>query len=491
MSLFSSLARHTRNNSLANVLVTVAGLVSFPILTRALDVQDYGLMSLIASALAFAIGLGKLGMSQATMRFYADTQAGRIAGVSPSQFVPTTIIGMGALGLVATAVWVLLALVIPASAWSDARMGPLMLLASSLVLARVLQSGLTNLLRAREQSGLLALLTVLHRYFSLALVMGAIFLVAPTLWSFYGATVFAELVFLGVLLVWALKGENMRPSAVSPPLLRDMLRFAWPMAGYELASVLLHLGDRYVQQTFLNAEAVGLYSAAYNLCDYVRLAVFTSMAGAAMPMLLRLASQEGDAACAAFLTRFTRIYVFVGLAVVAALCAVRGELISVLASSKYLPGAEVVPFLIVGMLFEAYFSLAGIGLYLNKKSIVSMCILAGGAVLNMALNLLLVPRMGIMGSAVGNMVSCAVIALVALVATRRRLVLPSQWLAFLKFAALAAVSAGLAMQIDAGHAALTLVVRGSVVLVLYAGLGAVFDPELRTMALARWRPKTA
>ena len=476
------------------MLTTVAGLVSFPILTRALDVQDYGLMSLIASALAFAVGLGKLGMSQATMRFYADTQAGRIAGVLPTQFVPTTIFGMGALGLLATLVWMLLALLIPTSAWSDPRMGTLMLVASSLVLARVLQSGLTNLLRAREQSGLLALLSVLHRYFSLALVMGAIFLVAPTLWSFYGATVVAELVFLVVLLFWALKGENMRPGAVSPPLLRDMLRFAWPMAGYELASVLLHLGDRYVQQTFLNAEAVGLYSAAYNLCDYVRLAVFTSMAGAAMPMLLRLASQEGDAACAAFLTRFTRIYVFVGLAVVAALCAVRGELIVVLASAKYLPGADVVPFLILGMLFEAYFSLAGIGLYLRKKSVISMCILAGGAVLNMGLNLLLVPRMGIIGSAVGNLVSCALIALVAMLATRRRLVLPHQGLTFLKFAAIAAVSAGVGLQLDAGHPALTLVARGALVLLMYGGLGVALDADLRLTArtaLARWRPQAA
>jgi O-antigen/teichoic acid export membrane protein len=482
LSLFASLARHTRNYSLASVLTTVAGLISFPILTRVLEVQDYGVMNLVASALAFAVGLGKLGMAHATLRFHADVSAGRVAGVDLRQFVPTVLFGMAGLGLLATLGWGLVALLVPAGLWSDPRMAGLMGLTAVLVLVRVLHSGLTNILRAREHSGLLALLTVLHRYLTLGLVLGAVFLIAPTLWSFYGATVLAELALLVALLVFGLRGEALRPALVSPALLRSMIVFALPMTGYELASVVLQLGDRYVQQAYLNAEAVGLYSAAYNLCDYIRLALFTAMTGAALPMLLRLASEQGEAACTAFLARFTHLYVFAGLAVVAGLCAVRVELLSLLASPKYQAGAQAIPWLICGMLCEAYFGLAGIGLYLRKKSLATMSILAGGAALNMLLNVLLVPHLGITGSAISNLLSCAAIVATAQAATRRSLPLSLPLLPLLRFAVLAALSVLLGLQLDFGSPLVTLLLRGSAVVLLYVGLALLLDARLREAA---------
>jgi O-antigen/teichoic acid export membrane protein len=486
LSLTATLARHTRNYSFASVLTTVAGLISFPILTRVLEVQDYGVMNLVASALAFAVGLGKLGMAHATLRFHAEVRKGQLPGVTPAQFVPTVVLGMGALGLVAALVWALLALLVPATAWSDPRMGGLMLLTAVLVLVRVLHSGLTNILRARERSGLLALVTVVHRYLTLALVLGAVFLIAPDLWSFYGATVLAELLLLAALLYWGLKGEGLRPALVSPTLARAMIVFALPMTGYELASVVLQLGDRYVQQAYLDTEAVGLYSAAYNLCDYIRLALFTAMTGAAMPMLLRVASDQGQTECEAFLARFTHLYLFAGLGVVAGLCAVRVELLSVLASPKYQAGAAAIPWLIGGMLCEAYFGLAGIGLYLRKKSVATMAIIAGGAALNVGLNLLLVPRLGITGSAIANLLSCAAIVAVAMAATRRTMQVPVQLGALVRFGLLAAACGWLGGLVELAHPLATLLLRGSLVVLLYVALALVLDARLRSAAGAAW-----
>jgi O-antigen/teichoic acid export membrane protein len=359
-------------------------------------------------------------------------------------------------------------------------------LTAVLVLVRVLHSGLTNILRARERSGLLALLTVLHRYLTLGLVLGAVFMIAPTLWSFYGATVVAELVLLGALLYGGLRGESLRPGLVSPALARAMIVFALPMTGYELASVVLQLGDRYVQQAYLNAEAVGLYSAAYNLCDYIRLALFTAMTGAALPMLLRLAGEQGEAACTAFLARFTHLYAFAGLAVVAGLCAVRVELLALLASPKYQAGADAIPWLICGMLCEAYFGLAGIGLYLRKKSLATMAILAGGAALNMGLNLLLVPQLGITGSAVSNLLSCAAIVLAAQAATRRSLPLALPWWPMLRFVVLGAASVMVGLRLDFGSPVASLVLRGSLVVGLYAGLALLVDGRVREAAGPAW-----
>ena len=480
MSALKSLARHARNNSLASVLTTIAGLVSFPVLTRALAIEDYGVMNLIASALTLAVGLGKLGMQQAATRFYGDVRAERLPGVTLASFLPTVIYGMGLMGLVAMGVWLLASLVVPHLFATDGRVGALMQITAVLVFVRVLQSGIQNLLWAQERTGTLAMITVIHRYVSLGLVLGAVLLIAPTLWSFYGATALSEAGLLTVLLVWTVRsGPPMQVRAFSSALFRQMIVFAVPMAGYELASVVLQLSDRYVQNHFLGPQSVGLYSAAYNLCDYIRLALFTAMVSAVQPMSVRLNAEGGAAEVSAFLSRFTRMYFGWAFLVIAGVVSVRAELLSILASAKYQPAAAVIPWLLGGMMFEAYFVVAGIGSYLRKRSLTMMSIIGGGALLNVAINLLLVPRFGIVGSGVANVISCGCIVLVARRVSGATVVMPRIAVHLVKFAAVAAAAVWTADQVRLDQAWSTLIARSLVVLVVYGGVVVAVDPVLR------------
>jgi O-antigen/teichoic acid export membrane protein len=486
VTLLSSFARHTRNYSLASSLVMVAGLVSFPILTRLLPLTDYGVMSLVSSSLGFAVALGKLGMQHAALRFYSEVRAGKHPGVDLRQFAATVIYGMGMLGLVACALWLLAAWLLPASLWDDPRMPWLMTMTAVLVPLRVIDSAVGNLLRAQEQSGLLAIMGVLKRYVSLAVILGAVILIAPTVWSFFGATVVLEIVACSMTLWWVFRADWPRWRERSPVLFRAMVVFAVPMTGFELSSLVMQMGDRYVLQAMLGAEAVGLYSAAYNLSDYIKLALFTAMSSAALPMCVRLAESEGTAAVEAFLVTFTRTFLLIGLGVVAAMAAVGGDLMAVLASAKYQPAAVVIPWVMLGMMFEAYIVIAGVGLYLRKRSVVTMGMVAGGAVLNVVLNLLLVPRLGIQGSGVANLCSYAAVVAIALLATRRTLRPPPFALGFLKFGLMAVAAYLVANQVHAEWAVVSLVLRGSVAVLVYATLALLLDQRARQLLGQSW-----
>lgn len=486
VSLFSSFARHTRNYSLASALVMVAGLVSFPILTRLLPLADYGVMSLVSSSLGFAVALGKLGMQHAALRFYSEVRAGKHPGVDLRQFAATVIYGMGLLGLLACGLWLLAAWLLPASLWDDPRMPWLMVMTAVLVPLRVVDSAVGNLLRAQERSGLLAILGVLKRYIGLAAILGAVILIAPTVWSFFGATVALEIVGVVATLWWVFRSDWPRWSERSPVLFRSMVVFAIPMTGFELSSLVMQMGDRYVLQALLGAEAVGLYSAAYNLSDYIKLALFSAMSSAALPMCMRLAESEGMAAVEAFLVTFTRTFLLVGLGVVAAMAAVGADMMAVLASAKYQPSAVVIPWVMMGMMFEAYIVIAGVGLYLRKRSIVTMGMVAGGAVLNVVLNLLLVPHLGIQGSGVANLFSYATVVTIALVATRRWLRPPPFLRVFLKFGVMALVAYLVADQVHAQWAVVSLVLRGSVAVLVYAALALLLDRRARQLLAQGW-----
>ena len=186
-------AAHTTNYTIASVLITLAGLVSFPILTRILDVSEYGVMNLVATALALTVGLGKLGMQHATLRFYSEVKSGK-RNIGLNAYTSTVVWGMACVGLCVSVAWAFASQWLPASLWNDERVRTFMLVTSGLILVRVVDSSLVNQLSAQERSGVLMIYNVVRRYFALALLLGVLFWVAGNLWGFFIATIVGEVI---------------------------------------------------------------------------------------------------------------------------------------------------------------------------------------------------------------------------------------------------------------------------------------------------------
>ena len=64
------LARHYLRYSTANLLVMMAGLVSFPLLTRLLDNTQYGILGYYETWVLMAVAVAKLGAQHSIQRFY-------------------------------------------------------------------------------------------------------------------------------------------------------------------------------------------------------------------------------------------------------------------------------------------------------------------------------------------------------------------------------------------------------------------------------------
>lgn len=484
--MLQRLAVHVSNYSAGNLLVTVASLVSFPILTRLLTVDEYGVMNLIGTALALGFGLSKLGVQHAALRFYSEIRAGK-REVTLAAYESTVVWGMGTAGLLAALLWVALSQLTPAAWWNDPRVQPLMLLGAALIFIRVVDSSLVNQLRAQERSRELTIYNVVRRYAGLALMLGVLFFVSRGLWGFYGAMLVGELVATVVLAAWMWRLRPPDPRLFSPQLYRAMLAFGLPMIGIEIASAVLQMGDRYVIQRILGAEPLGIYSAAYNLSDYVHTIAFVSFATAVLPMYLRIWEDKGREETLAFLGRFLRIYAMVAMLVIAGLSAVAGELIAVLASAKYQAGAPLVPWVIAGMALDSLVMVAGAGLYIEKRTKSVAALMGGCAVLNIGLNLVMVPRWGLVGAAAATLASYAVLLAAAMALGRKRLPVALPFGAVLKFGAIGLATYFAADAVRVGGNFSTLVVRGLVCLAVYAALALLLDAQARGMAAGAWR----
>jgi O-antigen/teichoic acid export membrane protein len=358
----------------------------------------------------------------------------------------------------------------------------------------VLESALLNFVRAEQRTGLLVAYQVAKKYLGLALILGALLLVTRELAAFYAATAVVELAAVLTLAVLLFRGEGRpRPSPrrFSAPLFREMVGYGIPMMlGYELSGIVLAVGDRYIVAALAGEEPLGLYSAAYNLCQYVQLVLIASVGQAIMPLYMQLWEQKGRDETAAFVARSLRTYVMFGAPVVAGVAAVGGELLPSLASDKYASAAAILPWVIAGMVVDGTNPMLGAGVFIQRRTRRIMAVVMSGAVLNVALNLVLVPRMGVLGAAVATLASYAATALGLAAASRSLLPIAIPWGTALRAAGAALCMYLVVAPLLPGHRLLTVAVRAAAGAAIYVPLVALVDREARVLvanALGRFR----
>jgi O-antigen/teichoic acid export membrane protein len=387
----------------------------------------------------------------------------------------TVVFGMGLVGLLATLAWALASQWLPASWWSDERVAPLFLFTAVLILIRVLESAFVNPLRAQERSGVLNTYFVVRRWAGLALMVAVLVAVQRDLWGFYAAAIAAEAIALAVLAWWCLARQPVSPGAFSAPMFRAMVAFGLPMLAVELSSVVLSMGDRYLIQHLLGAEALGI----------LRAALLAALVAAAQPAYLRLWAEQGAEATAVFLRRFVHVYLMVAAWLVAGVSAIGAELLHVLASAPYAGGAVIIPWVSAGMAFDTLVLALGAGLYLQKRTLIVAALVVACAVLNVGLNLLLIPRLGIVGAGVAATLGYGSLLLLCALAGRRAVATGLPLASAAKFVAFGVVMFVAVSMLHTPWVLATLAVRVLAGTALYLGLVLLFDAAGRQWLLER------
>lgn len=462
----------------------IAGLVTFPLLTRLFSVADYGTMNLVAATLTISVAVGKVGMQHSILRYHSEIEAGK-SRYTLAQLSATTFLGMAGTALLVMFSLVVFGQLAPARWLGDPRLGKLFAIAGLLIVVQVLESALVNFLRAEQLTAVLMKYTIAKKYLGLGFILIAVLLISRTLTAFYSASVVSETIALAMLGLWMFRNDaRARPHAdqFSRPLYREMLGFGIPMMiGYELSGLILSVGDRYVIDGVIGEEQLGLYAAAYNLCQYVQAMVIVSIGQAIMPLYMQMWDQKGVAETSAFIGRSLRTYVMLGIPIVAGLAAVGPELLPSLASEKYASAAGILPWVMGGMLADGMNSMLGAGLFIHRKTRTIMSIVLSAAALNLILNLILVPRIGIQGSAIATLV-CYVMAALALAwAGRQLLPIALPWRTVLT-AGVASVAMYFALiHVAPGRRLVAVAVRVLIGAPIYGGIMVLISPDARDL----------
>ncbi|HYB75203.1 MAG TPA: polysaccharide biosynthesis C-terminal domain-containing protein [Candidatus Sulfotelmatobacter sp.] len=385
--------------SVVLALVVAAKEVLFlPLLSKGLGPAEFGLWTMVRTVVQLFLPLALLGIENGMMRFWPalaqDRRAfpGTAAGILLAALGSATAVSglalLAALGLLPRALRVL-ALAAALLAWGTvARQWFVTHFRATHAFAI-----LTALVVAEAGGDLLAAGAALAAGGRVVGVVAALALVR-------GAMVLAALLAFGRTLGWA------------PPRLDhlgELVRFGAPTLPVALCLWLLNLSDRYLIAYFRGSEAVGVYAAAYGIGSVVILLFRPFFFNLNVVAAGRW--DGGDRAGALRLVAAALRYgLLVAIPVSALLGVVSRNLVRLLASEAFVGGAGlicIIAFAHVLFHVSAFFEIILELLYRTK---VLAAVYASAAGINVALNLVLLPRFGIAAAAVTTLLSFALMA---------------------------------------------------------------------------------
>jgi O-antigen/teichoic acid export membrane protein len=484
MSAIKTLYRHSSHYLGGRLVLMLLGFASFPIFTRIFSVADYGIISLISNAVLLFTVVSKFGFQHAVQRYYPEAANSADPDALP-RYYATLFYGTA---LIAALLTLLFALSVP---FGSARFLGIsatgaLLLATSLVGIRALRSMQMNLLQMENKTRLFNIMDIVQKALGIAVTCLLLFFWHKSIFAFFLGMVAVEGAI--VLQYWPFMARRrlLSPWMVDRKFLRNAMAFSFPLMAAEISWVVLDTGDRFFVQRFLGTQALGYYSAAYGVATYWQEVLTVPLTLALFPICMKLWASKGKQETQSFLSRSFDQFLMGTVAVVCVAMVTSRDLMVLLASRKFQEAHGLLPYLVIGLVLCAtmIFFRPGLLIFERASKIATATLYA--CLLNIAMNIVLLPRVGIVGAAIATMVSYA--AMVGFLAYESWKVLPFKLdvLALARYIAAGAGVAWLVSRLTLPIPLIGAVVKGGLVVVLYAAVLWIVDRRARDLMAQAW-----
>ena len=420
------LGRHLLGYLPVQAVQALVGFGGVAVFTRILSPEDYGRYALTIAALSLVHMMSFTWLEAALARFHARAeQRGRVRDHLATIYA--------AYGCLAVAVALAGALIVWGLPFEPRLKSVLAYALASLLLRALFQLGLET----HRAAGRVARYSALEAGYLMAGFLIGIGLVLTT--SLGAAGIFAGLAIAAVIgLVFDLPVmlSQARNGRRQPVRAKAYARYGAPVSMSLVFEHLLSVGDRFLIAALIGHGAVGMYAAGYGLADRLLDIIFIWFGVAVWPLTIRALEKDGKQAAKAVAGQAAGLMALIAFPAAAGLALVAVPLTELLIGEGLRAEAAVIlPWIALSGLMNGmmtyYFHEA---FTLTRRTGVMAAIMAGAAALNLGLNLLLIPAMGLVGAAIATVAAYSIALAVCGVWGRRYFALPLPWAEWIKAA---------------------------------------------------------
>jgi len=400
-----SLTKQTLVYGVGTILTRLVTFLLLPLYTNILAPAYYGLASLIFAFNGFMIIIFNYGLDSAVMRHYSENS-------EPAAKTK----------LVSTAMWLTIASSLVLGAWlyglsgglgrtllGDAKYGNLLRLSAGILFFDAIAHIPFALLRLEEKPFQFMGVRLLNVFLSFGLNIYFVANLQRGVAGIFQSNLITSAITTTVLLVIVIPKMSLQ---FSGKVMRDLALFGLPFIPAGLATVCMEMLNRYILEHLAGLEAVGIFSAGFKLGIFMLL-LTTAFYYAWQPFFMKAGPQESSRPLFA---RIFTYFVLVELTFWLVLTALMPEIVRFHIGNVSLIGQEyqscepMVPIILMGYVFLGINQVFLPGIYFEKKTryLAYLTFLAAGV--NVGFNFVLIPALGIIGSAYSSLIGYITLA---------------------------------------------------------------------------------
>jgi O-antigen/teichoic acid export membrane protein len=383
---------------ITQLLVGLSGIILLPILTKNIPIEEYGIWVQISVTIGLIHAVVMLGLPYTMVRF--------LAAAKKREEIQEGFYSIAFIVLFTSAIASLLLFLfskpIAASLFDNnitiARILPL------IVFIACLNGLLLNFFRTFQQIKRYSMFLFIQTFLNVALV--AYFVLSG--YGIFGAVMglLISSFFVFLIMTFLIVSEI----GIKIPKfthIREYLAFGIPTVPLNFSSWVVNSSDRYVIGIFLSTAFVGYYSPGYTLGSMINM--FFAPLGFMLPAVLSKYYDENSMNEVKTVLRYALKY-FLALAIPSAfgLSLLSKTILTILSTPEIASqGYLITPFVAASMLLLGAYGVIMNIIVLEKKTKIVGTIWIMAAILNLGLNIVFVPYIGILGAAITTLVAFA------------------------------------------------------------------------------------
>lgn len=384
----------------ASLLTTVAGLITFPVLTRLLSKADYGTFSLIQGFQLIYEAILKGGGQFSVVRFYPseylDSDKSKTKFISNLIFIPLLLSSLVTL-------FVGVGIVIYSYFYSESYIALLVLIAAQ---SSIILSYFRSYMQASNLSKYDALIDITSKYLYLICVIPIVLYLFTSYWGVYWAIAISAFA-VSCISIWVNRGIFKYMSFnIDKTLIRASLKYSIPLLMTEISILSISYSDRFIMAAMdIEMSDIGIYAIGFGLANVVFMLVWKVLQPAVLPNVNRLHDCISIVSATNHLKNVINLLMLLFFSLITGIALNYNDFIILLCGEDKADAGIV--FLLATLLFLIkiisilYFY--GLNLFKNTKNILYSELII--AVCNIVLNVVLIPHYGIYGAMAASYIS--------------------------------------------------------------------------------------
>lgn len=394
MSTIKKFVHNIGVSGVANVSSTLRNILLLPILTKTLGAELYGIWAQIMVTIAMIMPLALLQLEYAMTRF--------LTAEKDTEILRKGVYSIFTAMLISACLFSILIFVFAEPIANNLFGGSFatifVQITALLVLLTTMDQIIYRYFISFGQISKYSILVLLQNIFEVILIALIVLNGYGLLWALLPLILVRISIFIYGFVVVKSQVKMILPSFT---VLKPYLIFSLPLIPFTISWIIMSSGDRYIIGYFLGPTQVGIYSASYVIGSVISF-LYTPISLVFLPTITKLYEEKSDELRTHLKFTF-KLFLLLALPALFGVSALSQPLLMLLTTSTFTGTFFIVIFVAIGDLFFGFSNIFSNILMLSKKTKLISASYLVSAVINVLLNLILVPLIGITGAALSTL----------------------------------------------------------------------------------------